>query len=382
MIINEIVMRSYGLDNFVALSMGSPAAATFPVEKLKKYYVEAMDTNANAILDYGVSAIATEEITKWLIERGFNMDDKGIMLIPGSGVGMDVMAMAFCDKDDVILTEQFTYPGLLQAARMAQAKVVPVKSDINGIDLADLEAKAKEYNPKFFYIVPTFSNPGGATQTNETRKGILELAEKYDFLVYEDDPYANLRFKGEAMTPMIAMPEENGRVIHAETFSKILSSGIRVGFLVFNLELYMPLMMAFGNMCDCSGPTEEMVGLFMRNEDIWAQCKVAAEYYAVRLQAAMDAMEEYLPEGCSWTKPEGGMFIWVECPDCVDTTKLAFDLIDEKRIGVVPSAGFSPDPEVTGHGFRLCVSTVEPEQLGPAMKDIAELIQRHIDEAK
>ena len=143
MIIDVIAAKAEGIDDFVSMSIGSPAPETFPVDKIKKYYDVAFDNNADSILSYsGGRAKAIEEIKKWLVGRGFDLTGKGLHLIPGSGPGMDVMAATFCDKGDVILAEEFTYPGIMDAARFVEAKVVPVKTGLDGIDLEDLRAKA------------------------------------------------------------------------------------------------------------------------------------------------------------------------------------------------------------------------------------------------
>ena len=379
MIIDVIAAKAEGIDDFVSMSIGSPSPETFPVDKIKHYYDVAFDTNADSILSYsGGRAKAIEEIKKWLEGRGFDLTGKALHLIPGSGPGMDVMCATFCDKGDIILTEEFTYPGIMDAARFVEAQCVPVKTGLDGIDLDDLRAKAEKYHPKFLYIVPTFSNPLGVTIDEEKRKGILKIASECDFMVYEDDPYSQLRFKGDPVPEMIKLDTE-GRVVHAETFSKTLSSGIRVGFLLYDEKLAVPLMFCLGNNGGCSGPTEQMVGEFLANEDFPAQIKVPTAYYQAKLEVALKALEDHMPEGVKWTKPEGGMFIWVECPEKVDTEKLCFDLIERKHVGMVPSSGFSPDGVNKGHGFRLCISISPTDKIDGAIASIAELIQEQLD---
>ena len=374
--IRDIWFRAMQYPDAVHLSIGNPSADTFPVAELKKYYDEAMDTNSTAILSYGNSAIAEEAVKEWLIKRGFDMEGKAIMMSNGSGGGMDLICTAFCDKGDVILAEEFTYTGILTSARMVEAEVKAVKTGLDGIDLEDLEAKAAKYNPKIFYLVPTFSNPLGVTQSLEKRKGIMEIAKKYDFMVYEDDPYARLRFKGEEVPELMKM-DDDGRVVHAESFSKILSAGIRMGFVVGAAPVIEKMGLAIGNFGGVSGPTEEMVGLFLKNEDIDAQCKKAAAYYEKRLEKAMAVFEANIPEGCSYTKPEGGMFIWVEGPEAMDSMKFALELVDEAHVGVVPSVGFAAEPDVNpGHGLRCCFSVVPEEAIEPSIVAICDKLKR------
>ena len=379
-LIDEILAMADDYDDFISLSAGSPAFKTFPLEKLQKYAAMSYETDPSGTLSYPPEHGMTKvigEIKKWLEGRGFDLTDREIFLTPGSGPGMDVMANAFCNEGDVILTEEFSYPGIMGAARMTGAKIVAVKNDPDGINLEDLDAKAKEFNPKFLYIIPTFSNPCGITLSEEKRKGIYEIARKYDFMIYEDDPYSQLRFEGEHVKELVNMDPDK-RVVHAETFSKYLSSGIRFGFLLYPKAIDDPIVYAFGNAGGPSGPTTEMVALFMQNEDFPAQVRSAAEYYKNQCAVATAALDKYLPEGCTRTNPEGGMFVWVTCPDSVDTEELCWDLIKRKHVGMVPSSCFAPDPDKPGHGFRISYSIASPEELEKGIAAIGELLKERI----
>lgn len=375
--IDKIRYMEGDYDDFITLAAGSPAFVTFPLDLMKKYSSSTFDVEPGNILGYppecGLDS-CIEQIEKWLKGRGFDLDGRQMFLIPGSGPGMDIMANAFCDDGDVILSEEFTYTGIMGAARMVGAKVVPVKNDPDGINLEDLEAKAKEYHPKFIYLIPTFSNPCGITLTEEKRRGIYEIASKYDFMIYEDDPYSQLRFEGTPVKELVNMDPDK-RVVYAGTFSKYLSPGVRMGFLLFPKEIKDPIVYAFGNIGGPSVTTEGMVAELLKNEDFPAMIRKTAEYYHGQCKVCLDALDQYLPEGYTRTSPEGGMFVWVTCPDSVDTLDLCYALIKEKHVGMIPSAPFSPDPDKPGHGFRICYSQASPEDMVEGIKKIGELLR-------
>ena len=174
------------------------------------------------------------------------------------------------------------------------------------------------------------------------------------------------------------MMDDTGHVFHAETFSKILSAGIRVGYIVYPAELESEVNLCIGNMGGCSGPTLEMVSRFMKNESIEEQCHIAATYYQGKLEKALAALDKYMPEGCDWTKPEGGMFIWLEVPEAIDVEEFGYYLMEECKVAIVPSSGFSPNHATKGHGFRMCFSVVPDEDIEPAIKIIADEIKKKL----
>ena len=226
------------------------------------------------------------------------------------------------------------------------------------------------------YLVPTFSNPCGITLPKEKREEIYKLAQKYDFMIYEDDPYSQLRFSGESIDE-IKKIDTDGRVVHAETFSKILSSGMRIGFIVYNKAIHTQMLYAFGNTGLVSGPTQQMVAEFLKSEDINAQVKLNSEYYGRKCKVALDSLDKYLPPFCKRTNPEGGMFVWVTCPDSIDTYKLCFDLIDNDSVGIVPSVAFASDPKTNpGHGFRLCYSFASIEHIEEGIKRLGARLKK------
>ena len=379
-IIDEILAVAGDYDDFISLSAGSPAFETFPLEKLKEYAVKAYEAAPMDILSYpptqGLDSIRGE-IMKWLEGRGFDTKDRELFLTSGSGPGIDTMCSAFLDEGDVVFMEDIAYCGIIDASRVRGAKIVTIKTGDTGIDLEDLEAKAAEYSPKFLYVIPTFSNPCGVTMDLEKRKGIYEIAQKYDFMIYEDDPYSQLRFKGEHVKELVNM-DPDGRVVHAETFSKYLAPGLRMGFLLFHKDVLDPIVYAFGNAGGPSAPVQEMAAQFMMHEDFPAQIRKAAAYYEKQCKITLDALDKYLPEGFTRTDPEGGMFVWVTCPDTIDTDDLCWSLVRGPHVGIIPSSCFAPDKSNPGHGFRISYSIATPEEIEKGVKAIGDMLRERI----
>jgi Transcriptional regulators containing a DNA-binding HTH domain and an aminotransferase domain (MocR family) and their eukaryotic orthologs len=380
--IREIFMYACDHPEFYDLSIGEPASETFPFEEIRKATNDMFEENGTSCLAYGpypgmVECI--EEIKKWVEARGFDLSEDEIEILPGSGHGMDNMANAFCDEGDVILSEQFAYPGIQNAARMVGAKFVGVDMDETGIIVEDLEKKAAENDKvKFLYLCPSYSNPTGITLSNEKRKAIYKIAQEYNFMIYEDDPYSMLSFDGNRMTELKKL-DTDGRVVYAASLSKIVSSGMRIGFLVCNKKIRPALEMSQGCPGLQSVPVMLTVAKYMRDNDINAHCKEVGAFYKKKADYMMQCINKYFPKSCYPIVPEGGLFLWLKVPESIDLDETWHDLI-KLNVGVVPSFGFSSDPQnVPGSAFRMCFSSPSNETMNEACKIMGKYLHSKLD---
>lgn len=382
-VIREIYTYAGEHPGFMDLSIGEPSADTFPLKEIAKASAEMYEKEGKKALAYGPypgMPEVIEEIKKWLNQRGFDLTDQDIEILPGSGHGMDNMANTFCDEGDVILCEMFAYPGIQNAARMVGAKLVGVPMDDDGINIEALEKAAQENDRvKFLYLCPSFNNPTGITIPEWKREKIYEIAQKYDFMIYEDDPYSQLAFNHKPLKE-IKKYDTEGRVVYAASLSKIVSAGMRIGFFLCHKDLRKQLEMSQGNAGVQSVPVMLTVANYMKENDIQKHCYEVADFYKDRADWMMHCVNKYLPHYVRPNIPEGGLFLWLNVPETLNLNAIWHELM-EKNVGVVPSFGFSADPEhFPGSAFRMCYSTPPRDVIEEACKVIGAVLREHLPE--
>ena len=380
--IRKIYMYACDHPEFLDLSIGEPSPETFPLEEIKEASRKMYEEDGYKALAYGPYPgmdDCIQEIRKWMIKRGFDMEHNAIEILPGSGHGMDNMANTFCDEGDVILSEMMAYPGIQNAARMVGARLVGVEMDDDGINIDALEKALQENERvKFLYLCPSFSNPTGITLPEWKRKKVYELAQKYDIMIYEDDPYSKLSFDGSYI-PEIKKLDTDGRVVYAASLSKIVSAGMRIGFFVCPTDLRQQLEMSQGNAGVQSVPVMLTVANYMKANDIDAHCREVGAFYRDKAEWMVSCIRKYLPAGCEPIEPKGGLFLWLKVPESLPLEEVWDELI-HANVGVVPSTGFTADP--VGHpgsAFRLCYSTPSKETIEEACKIMGEVFRRHLE---
>ena len=371
-----------GNPDFILLSIGNPAYETFPVERIKEMNMLVYETEASckAALQYGGGA-GTDVFRNQIKERlakykGIDMETNDIFITSGSGPALDLMPLTFCEEGDVAFVEEFTYPGALSALKAAGVKAVGIQLDADGLNLEDFEAKIKA-NPKgrYLYIIPTFSNPIGITYSLEKRKAIYELCQKYDLMIYEDDPYSELRFEGVEV-PCMKSFDTDGRVVHAGSFSKVMAAGLRVGFVCADKGCVNKLSMCQGNRAACTVMSQSIISNFMSRYDFDQHLEDIRAVYGKKAKLMKQCLDADLHPACVRTDPEGGMFIWVTMPEGTDG-RAAFEACLKNNVGVVPSFGFSFDPEnLPGRAFRLNYSAPTLEGIEKGVKRFCEVMHQ------
>ncbi len=322
----------------ISLAGGLPDTSTFPPELYAKLMAHvAVDSTARA-LQYGPTEglTATKEcIVQVMAEEGTAVGAEEVIVTTGGQQVIDLVCKTLVDPGDVIVAEAPTYPGAVPTFSAYQADVVQLEVDGDGLPVDALEAtldrlQAEGRRPKFIYTIPNFQNPGGVTMSLERRRRLVQIARERELLVLEDNPYGLLRYEGEPLPTLYSLDAANsGRsgkadfVIYLGTFSKILSPGIRLGWAVAPRPVLEKLNLGKQGADLCSSSmTQLFVARYFAEHDWRAYLEQLRDLYRRRREVMLQALAEHFCAEASWTKPEGGMFVWATLPEYIDTTNL------------------------------------------------------------
>ena len=362
----------------ISLAGGNPASELFPADELSKIAGKILMTSPTVALQYGTTdgypkmkdcAIARAK------EAGAYNEGDGVLIMTGANQGIDLTAKAIINKGDKIIVESPSFIGSLNAFRTYECELVGVDVEADGMDVSKLE-EALKANPdaKLLYTIPTFQNPTGTTMSLEKRKRVLELASEYDLLIMEDNPYGDLRFAGEDL-PTLKSLDKEGRVIYCGSFSKILSPGMRLGYVIGPQKLLEKVEM-LKQVNDVHTPmlTQMMCVQFMKKYDINKYIAKNRKLYKEKCDTMISAMEEYFPKGkVEWTVPEGGIFLWCTCPTITDVSVVVNKAL-EKKVAIVPGSNFAIDQSLPSNKFRLNFSSASKSDITEAIKRLGEVL--------
>ncbi len=369
----------------ISLAGGLPDTTTFSAEEFAKIMSVVAAKDAARALQYSPTE-GLPEITEpivWIMEReGTPVDPDDVLITTGGQQVIDLACKTFIDPGDVIIAEAPTYPGAVPTFSAYQAEVIQIDMDADGMRIDALEETLEQLDkegrrPKFIYTIPTFQNPGGVTMSLPRRKRLVEVARERELLVLEDNPYGLLRYEGEPLPSLYAL--DGGEfVIYCGTFSKTLSPGMRLGWAAGP----RPVIQKFNvgkqasDLCS-SSMTQLFVVEYLRSGRWPAFIDRQKELYAHRRDVMLEALEEYFPDDASWTKPEGGMFIWATLPEGIDTTDLLAKALT-RNVAFVPGRAAYLD----GRGataMRLSFATMADDQLREGIRRIAEVADSQLD---
>lgn len=376
------------IPGMISLAGGLPAAEIFPLEKIAAVTQRILEQNGAQALQYGMTEGYTPLRTllaQRLKQDGFNVSADNILITSGSQQGLDLLAKIMIDAGDRVLVESPTYMGALQACNPYEPEYVAVRSDEYGIVTDELEV-ALQQQPKFIYALPNFQNPTGVTFTLERRQRLVELAGKYGVPIVEDDPYSQLRFEGEPLPSLLALENERqlsteqpyqGDVIQLNTFSKVLTPGLRLGWIVAPADVIRKLVLAKQGTDLHTATFNQMIAYELAREGFLDEhVPLIRKTYRERRDAMLAALEEHFPENVRWTRPQGGMFLWVTLPEGVDAAQLLNAAL-EYRIAFVPGEAFHP----RGGGantMRLSFSNATPELIEEGIGRLGKLLHRKL----
>ena len=362
----------------ISLAGGNPASELFPGDELSKIAGKILMTSPTVALQYGTTD-GYPKMKLCAIERaqkaGAYNEGDAVLITTGANQGIDLAAKAIINKDDKIIVENPSFIGSLNAFRSYECELLGIDMESDGMD-TDMLRSVLEANPdaKLIYTIPTFHNPTGTTMSLEKRKKLLELAAEFNVLILEDNPYGDLRFSGEEVPTLKSLDTDN-RVIYCGSFSKILSPGMRLGYITGPEPLIEKIEM-LKQVNDVHTPmlTQMMCVQFMKKYDINKYIEKNRKLYKEKCDCMLSAMAEYFPEGkVNWTVPEGGIFLWCTCPTITDVSEIVSKCL-EKKVAIVPGTNFAIDQNKPSNHFRLNFSSASKSDIKEAVKRLGEVL--------
>ncbi|MCC2960694.1 PLP-dependent aminotransferase family protein [Massilia sp. IC2-278] len=360
----------------ISFAGGLPSPATFPVERMKEAYDRVLTETGKVALQYGPTdgyGPLKEWIANSLSTEGTKILPEQILMVSGSQQALDLIGKVLIDEGSRVLVETPSYLGALQAFSVYRPEFGSVATDDHGLVPSSVEAVTGVANnrARLLYSLPNFQNPTGRSLSIERRLELVETCARLQLPLIEDDPYGALSYKGEPMPKMVAMNPEG--VIYMGSFSKVLTPGIRLGYVCAPLPLVRRLELAKQAADLHTAQLTQMVVYDVVKDGFLDQhIPTIRTLYGNQCQAMLDAMEEHFPKQVTWTRPEGGMFIWVTLPKGIDAMKL-LDQAIAARVAFVPGAPFyATDPET--NTLRLSFVTVPPERIREGIAILGQLI--------
>jgi 2-aminoadipate transaminase len=378
----------------ISFAGGLPSPSTFPSEDLLEITQDIMKNSAQVALQYGSTeglVPLRELLISFLGKYGFDIKIDELIVTTASQQSLDLMGKIFIDRSDPIIVENPSYLGALSAFKTYGCRFLTIDMDEQGMitsklrrQLAELKRTAGEGNqyyqnmPKFIYTIPDFQNPTGITMSLARRKELLEIASEYDMIIVEDVPYRWLRYSGEE-PPMIGAMDTEGRVVNLFTFSKILSPGMRLGWVRAHTDIIDKIVQAKQATDLCTSPlTQKLAEEFIRRDLLEKRIAGNITVYRRKQQVMLEALEKHMPKapGLSWVKPEGGMFLWINLPEQMDADEMFKEAIDRKVAYVVGSAFF---PNGGGHNtMRINFSYPSEGDIEEGIKRLAGLVKSRL----
>jgi 2-aminoadipate transaminase len=388
--------------DIISFAGGLPAPEVFPVERFEQATQRVLAAHGAEALQYSTTEgylPLREYIVNKMGRYGINATPANILITSGAQQALDIIGKVLLDPGDVILTEQPTYLGALQAWTSYQADYVTVPIDEDGMVLDERFVEALRAGPKFMYILPNFQNPAGVTMSLERRMKLVQIADYYGIPIVEDDPYGDLRYEGEHLPPLVVldaeyqennMPDCNdqglykGNIIYLGTFSKTLAPGLRLGWILAPEIVLQKCVMAKQGMDLHTSTFTQMVAYEVAQDNFLDEHKHRIrQVYKERRDVMLAAMSEHFPLGVHWTRPSGGLFLWVTLPEWMDAADLLKTAI-EYKVAFVPGSAFHANAaEGIGHNTcRLNFSNATPDMIEEGIKRLGMVLTMAIDKHK
>jgi 2-aminoadipate transaminase len=368
----------------VSLAGGMPYLSALPLESLAADVGQLVATEGLTALQYG-SAQGTVELREQICEvmalEGITAHPDDVVVTVGSQMGLDMVTRVFCDPGDVVLAEAPSYVGALGTFSAYQAQVVHVEMDDAGLvpealRQALVAVRAQGRRVKFLYTIPNFQNPAGVTLSVQRRSEILDICAQHDVLVVEDNPYGLLGFDGQTYPALRSVEPTN--VVYLGSFSKTFAPGLRVGWVLAPHAVREKLVLAAESATLCPPAfTQAVVSRYLSQHDWKGQIKTYREAYRERRDATLAAMEQQLPAGCTWTKPQGGFYVWLTVPEGLDTKAMLPRAVTQ-RVAYVPGTAFYAD-SFGSRQMRLSYCYPTPERIREGVRRLAAVLEGELE---
>lgn len=394
-IIRELLKLTEKPD-IISFAGGLPAPEVFPVKEFEAATQQVLAEHGSQALQYGTTegyGPLREYIVQRMSRYGIEAEPENVLITSGSQQALDLIGKILINPGDLILTEQPTYVGAIQAWRAYQAEFATVPIDDEGLR-TDLLEEALCAGPKFMYILPNFQNPAGVTLSLKRRMKLLEIADRYGIPIIEDDPYGQLRYEGDHLPSLVALDAQklNGRgvsgngmgffrgnVIYLSTFSKTLAPGLRLGWVVAPKEVIKRCVMGKQGMDLHTSTFVQMVAYeVIKDGFLDEHVRHIRRVYRERRDVMLAAMERYFPPEVHWTIPAGGLFLWITLPESLNTTLLLEKAV-ENKVAYVPGSAFDPAGDSLNTA-RLNFSNARPENIELGIKRLGQVFETAIQQ--
>lgn len=373
------IFKKVDLNSIYSFAGGYPSAETFPLEEIRRTMSEVIDKYQGKAFQYGATQ-GVPELRQTVAER-YGVPVERVQITSSSQQGIDVCTRILVNPGDVVLTSNPSYLGALQS-------FCSYRADIRGVaHCDDIDVFRSEYEKvisdamsegkvvRFLYMIPDFQNPSGESLTLEERRMLVALAEKYDFLIVEDSPYRELRYEGEHIPTMYSLSPD--RVIHLGSFSKIFAPGFRLGWAIAHPEILDKIYVCKQSLDLCPPIFDQYVAAeFLSSSRLDENLLKSIDLYRSKRDLLLSLLEEYMPEGVSWTHPEGGLFLFLTMPEGFDSVKF-YDTALEAGVAYVAGEFFHPDRSGK-NTMRLNFSFMSPERMKEGLILLAELLSAEV----
>ncbi|MCL4307507.1 MAG: PLP-dependent aminotransferase family protein [Candidatus Thermoplasmatota archaeon] len=367
--------------NLISFGGGMPNPETFPMADLKTIMDDVMDQYGSIALQYGntggLNELRTEIVRLVRETENIKSSESQVLVTAGSQQGLYELSKILVNPGDSIITEEPTYVGAISAFDANEADMHSIPMDENGLKTELVEAEIKKLiskgkKPKFIYTIPTFQNPTGVTMSLDRRRHLIEISQKYQVPLVEDNPYGELRYDGERIPALKSLDPE---VIYLGTFSKIMCPGLRMGFTVAP-ESFISRVNLLKQALDLSSSTfsQFVAWQYLARDEVKKQIPKTIKLYRRKRDTMFKALEQYFPDGSSWSKPLGGMFLWATVDSRINTTDMLQDAIQD-GVAYVSGNAFSP-ARAQANSMRLNFTFSEDEQIYEGIKRLASVLEK------
>lgn len=377
------ILKVASSPDVISLAGGLPAVESFPLDLMPALLEAVLERHGGAALQYDASEgfrPLREALVPLLADRGVHVTADEVLITSGSQGALDGLGKVLISPGDVVVVEAPTYLGALQAFNPYQPRYVQVETDEEGLLPESLDRVLASERVAFVYAVPTFQNPTGRTLSAARREQVARILRDHEALLVEDDPYSALRYVGEPVAPIRSLAPEH--VVYLSTLSKTFAPGLRVGLCVAPAEVQRWLVIARQGVDLHTGTLDQALAAeYVAGGHLEARLPATLDLYRPRREALLAAFERYLPEGCRWTRADGGMFVWVEGPRGLDAERLYARAV-ARGVAFVPGRYFYVDDEVPGarSAMRFNFTACEPEVLDHAVRLLAETMHEELSE--
>ncbi len=379
------LLKLLQVPDMISFAGGFPNPETFPAELIRQLVDDVLKKDGAQALQYGITegyAPLREAVADRMAKRGIDTAKENVLIVSGSQQVIDLMGKIFIDPRDMVVVSAPTYLAALTGFGALQATFESIPIDANNMRMDIFEERmkrlAKRSNPpEIVYVLPNFQNPAGVTMPERSRRRLVDLASDYDFIILEDDPYGELRYVGEHIPPIKSFDDE-GRVVYMSTFSKVLSPGLRVGWVLADTEILKKLVISKQSTDVCTNVLGQRIAHeYLVGGHIDPQIEKIKKVYSRKLSVMLAGMQEYMPEGIEWTKPEGGMFLWVTLPDSMDSGELLKRAL-RKKVAFVQGEAFFADPREGINTMRLNFTHPSDQMISEGLRRLGSVVNQEL----